>query len=139
MQSIKNRLSAALLPLMLALTVSACAGCKRNADGSPSTSVDWGRVVNCAPDVGDLVGTVTEILVSSVDRADPLKVSPAGQDQLGRLAKQHGASTVLCLIDQLTRDWSNPSMAAVAPWRPKAAARGRDFIESHGVTIKRDQ
>lgn len=121
-----------LAPIILAVAlVVGCDGCK-SGGGFP-----WPSVVSCGSPVGELVGTVTQILISDLGQTDDGQgiMSPDGKKKLEGLATQYGADTVLCLVSTLIRDWRAPA-ASPNPQRFMAAARGEDFIRSTGSKIE---
>ena len=97
----------------------------------------WPSVVSCGSSVGDLVGTVTQILISDLGQTDEGQgvMSPDGTKKLEQLATQYGAETVLCVVSALIKDWTSP---AASPNRDRfrAAQRGQYFLRSTGTKIE---
>lgn len=118
-----------VLPALLAFGPSSCT---KIGNAPP---FNWPAAVSCGPDIGEAIGKVTQILVSSGDKNNPLKLSQDGEQQLTQLATEYGAAAVLCLVDQLVRDWSSPG-AAAPPWRAQAARRGLTFIDGTRTQIQ---
>lgn len=97
----------------------------------PSGPFHWPEVARCLPDVSDLVGTVTQILLR-----DARSSSASGETKrlLEQLAREHGADTVLCLVDRLMRDWTSPN-ASSSPERVAAAGRAEAWLAEVGTQI----
>ena len=115
-------------------TIWLCFGIAVGLTGCPHAGpFKWPDVAKCGGSVGDLVGTVTQILLNDVGQG---QISPGGQQKLQQLATQYGADTVLCLVDQLFRDWTAPG-ASVNPERVAASARAQDFLAKTGTRIER--
>jgi hypothetical protein len=79
----------------------------------------WPTIAHCAPNPGDLVGEVTQALLSGGDY----------QKALEDLAVRYGGDAVVCMVNRLVSDWSAPSAARNAI-RTDALARGRAFLAS---------
>lgn len=115
--------------LLLWLALSSFAASCSFANGQP---VNWPAYTDCAPEVSDLVGTVSRILLGDGD-ADHRDIGDRAKDELTDLARAHGADTVACLVQQVVSDWTAPG-AAQEPLRLSAAARGQDFLRDvHSV------
>lgn len=110
----------ALLALILFAT-AACGALQR---------VDWPKVAQCGPDVSDLVGVVSRVLLADGDDAE--SVSDRGRGELEQLAANHGANVVACVIDRLVRDWTAPGASQDAV-RIAGAERGRAFLQDVGT------
>lgn len=105
--------------------------------GCPHGSFRWPDVVSCGSSVGDLVGTVTQILVADLGQGDDGKgvISADGQQKLTQLAEQYGASAVICIVSALIKDWSAPG-AAANEQRFRALGRARDFLAKTGTRVE---
>jgi hypothetical protein len=99
--------------------------------GCPRAPFHWPDTAKCSGSVGNLVGTVTQILLNDMGIDN---LTTEGQKRLEQLATQYGADTVLCLVDQLVRDWSSP-YAAPSEDRRMAAQRGSGFLASTRTKI----
>jgi hypothetical protein len=121
-----------LFPLVAALAVVTASSSSCTKGGGPFR---WPDVAKCGADVGSLVGVVTQILLNDTGRTEP---SPSTKDQLEGLARQHGASTILCLVDQLARDWTAVG-ASASPERFNAGMRGKVWLADTGTTIQRSE
>jgi hypothetical protein len=121
-----------LLPLLFAVGVVVCSlpSCTKN--GGPFR---WPDVAKCGADVGNLVGTVTQILLNDTGKTAP---SPSTSERLEDLARTHGASTILCLVDQLARDWTAVG-ASASPERFNAGMRGKVWLADTGTQIQRSE
>ena len=93
----------------------------------------WPDVAKCGPDIGDLVGIVTQLLLSDAGQTEP---TPSTKSKLEQLGRQHGASTILCLVDQLARDWTAVG-ASASPERFNAGMRGKVWLSEIGTQIRR--
>jgi len=129
---------AALLPLALLLTAAA-PGCLSNTPGDPNPdhSIDWPSYVECGPDVSDLIGVVTRIVMSNDGFAQGKELADNAVAELEALAKEHGGETVACLVDRLIADWSRPGAAASEQIGP-ALERAKSFMRSEGIEVRRD-
>lgn len=120
----------------LILIVAAClSGCGLlNGGETPNgTPVTWPDVVECGPDVPDLVSTVSRVLLDG----SGLDIDADDRGTLEDLAAEHGPKTILCLVDLLVnREWSRPG-ASQSPKRLQAVSRGRDFINETGARVVR--
>lgn len=108
-----------LMGLALALSLTGC---------TPQKRVDWPKVLECGPDISDIITTVTRILLAD----GPRSLSPSSTDELRDLALVHGTDVVACTIERLIQDWTRPG-SAQAPETLMAASRGRQFLETQGV------
>lgn len=116
-------LPAAILLLCLgALTLTACPpGTGGGSAGSGGSSSDagslWPDVAKCAPNPGDLIGEVTQILLSGGDYETALEQE----------AIKDGGAAVVCAVNTLVRDWTAPGAARNA-LRTDALTRGQAFL-----------
>jgi hypothetical protein len=117
-----------ILCAALAFVASSSASCTKG--GAPFR---WPDVARCGSDVGNLVGTVTQLLLNDTGKTAP---SPSTNERLEDLARTHGASTILCLVDQLARDWTAVG-ASASPERFNAGMRGKVFLADTGTQIQR--
>lgn len=106
------------LLISLILTLSCLVGC------GPVGDVSWPEVAKCGPSVSDLVGVVSRILLDGEDY----------QRVLTDLARKEGMADVLCVVEQLRRDWSSAG-SAMPPQHVEAAARAQAFLDSTGTQI----
>lgn len=122
-----------LLPLIAAIAIIVVTGCPKGG------SFKWPDVVKCGSSVGDLVGTVTQILIADLGQTDNGQgvISAEGKLKLEQLAEQYGAGAVLCIVSALIEDWSAPAAAANRS-RFLALGRARDFVAKTGTTIERE-
>jgi hypothetical protein len=121
-----GKASAKLLPfIVFVITTFSCV---------PHGPIDWPRVVQCGPDISDIIGAVTRILLSDNHESDAATLSGRAKDELSGLARTHGPDTVLCVIERLVNDWTAPG-AASDPTRALGAARGQAFLDEVGVDI----
>lgn len=114
-----------LVVVVFAAWTLSCSSCKNGA-----TPFKWPDFLTCGPDVGALVGSVTQILLNDTSS----DTSPSVQQQLTQLAEQYGAAAVLCTVNVLAHDWSAPG-ASASPQRIAAAGRARAFLASTGTKI----
>lgn len=119
----------AVFPLVAVLAVA----CSSSSCVKGDSPFRWPDVAKCGSDVGNLVGTVTQILLNDTGATAP---SESTKDKLEQLARQHGASTILCLVDQLSRDWTAVG-ASASPERFNAGMRGKVFLADTGTSIQR--
>lgn len=118
---------------LLATVIGALWYCTPGTPGGGSP-VDWPVVVQCSPDVGDLVGIVTQILFTNGgESADT--ISASALSALEDLGREHGFDTIACLVDALASRWSAPG-AAQTPERSLALARARDLLETEHITVE---
>lgn len=87
-------------------------------------SIDWPALVRCGPDIEDIIGAVSEILLNGS------KVS----EQLGSLARTHGPDAVVCAVDRLRADWSSPG-AASSSARVEALGRADVWFDEVGSEV----
>lgn len=87
---------------------------------------DWPEVVECGPDVSDLVSVVSRVLLGQGDVVS----------ELTQLAGTHGYDTVACLVDQLRSDWTE-SGAAASPERARGVQRAGAFLAEVGTRVER--
>lgn len=90
--------------------------------------VNWPKVAQCGPDVGDVVGAVSRVLLGKGDVVT----------ELTDLARTHGTDTVVCLVDHLRADWSSPG-ASATPERVRGVARADVFLDEIGTDIQRSE
>lgn len=99
----------------------------------PIEKIDWPKAVQCGPNIDDLIGTVSRILLSG---------GKTWKDELIDLARVHGNETVICIVDRLKHDWSQPT-AARTPERngegddPGGLGRATEFLHDTGTEITR--
>lgn len=92
----------------------------------------WPAAVKCAGGTTDLVGQVSQILLTRTDYQSKLEeLTRDSSADVGPLAEE-----VICIVDQLVRDWSSTA-AAANPTRIQAAARGRAFLAATGTKVMR--
>jgi hypothetical protein len=77
----------------------------------------WPDVAKCAPKPGDLIGEVTQILLSGGDYEKALEQE----------AIKDGGAAVVCAVNTLVSDWTSPGAARNA-LRADALARGQAFL-----------
>jgi hypothetical protein len=113
--------------------------------GSSKPAVNWPAVAKCT-DIGhsNLLGTVQDVLLNP-------DVEPTAE--LERLAQEHGAQMVACVVDQaveqfaalLSAPQTKPMSAEPTTQQPAsdekakaaaAATRGRDFLQRVGTTVE---
>jgi hypothetical protein len=113
--------------------------------GSSPPRVDWPAVAKCT-DIGhsDLLGTVQDVLLNP-------DVEPSAE--LERLAQEHGAELVACVVDQavdqfaalLSAPQARPMSGEPTTQQPAteekakaaaAATRGRDFLQRVGTAVE---
>jgi predicted small lipoprotein YifL len=111
-----------LMLLALALSVQAC---------GQQRPFSWPDALKCAPGIPDIIGVVSRVLLSDGSDND-LDISERGKAELTRLAVEHGADTVACVVDKLVDDWTSPGRS-LHPTTLAAAARGQDFLNEIGV------
>jgi hypothetical protein len=133
-----NRLQRSpLLALMTFCMLSMALACKptgTTADDPPFEG--WPDVVECGPDISDVIGTVTNILLRGT--SGETNLAEVAKDELKQLAEEHGANAVVCAIDKLagkSGDWFAPG-ATQTPERMGAAQRGRNFLESESIEVQ---
>lgn len=118
--------------VLFALLVAAscvAAGC---IDDIP---INWPKVAECGAGVDSLFGDVSRILLADGTAED---MSGAAVDALEKLAQEHGAGAIACLVEGFVSDWLAPG-ASPDPVRIAGARRGQDFLEEHGVErVKRE-
>lgn len=112
------------LALVLALN-----GCSKIG----TTGLGWPVLAKCSADVGDLVGTVGQILLSDLGKD---AISESGKEKLQQLGIEHGFDTVVCIVDQLVKGWTSKT-ASVTPERSAAILRAQDFLAKTGTKIER--
>jgi hypothetical protein len=95
--------------------------------------IKWPDLVQCGGDIGNLVGTVTQILLNDTGSGD---VSPSARAKLEQLAVQHGAESVVCVVSSILGDWSKPG-AAMPPERIAAMSRAQGWMNSTGSRVLR--
>lgn len=119
---------------MKATTLTLCialAGCTSSCGGT-TPHVSWPSVVACADVVrDDLIGTVQAALVDHTpDDAVTTRITDRAVSELERLAAEHGAQVVACLVDQAVHSFDRAAVLAQAqaqapvPAEPPARARG---------------
>ena len=116
------------LPLLALPFVLAFVGCSVNG---PGVQVNWPKVLQCGPNVSDLVGVVSRVLLAD-GGSDHATISVRAKSELEALARDYGPGTVACIVDRLVRDWRAPG-ATMEPNRVAAASRGEDFLRVVGV------
>lgn len=89
----------------------------------------WPRIVECGAGVDSLYGDVARILTSDGTAED---MSGAAVRALERLAQEHGAGAIACIVEGIVSDWLAPG-ASPDPNRLAGAQRGREFLDDHGV------
>jgi hypothetical protein len=122
-----------LLTVIAAFVLAVAACSLPSCTGTPAGPFHWPDVARCGSDVGNLVGTVSQILLNDTGKEAP---SPETKQKLEGLARQHGAATILCLVDQLSRDWTAVG-ASASPERFGAAMKGRVWLADTGTQIQR--
>jgi len=139
MHTIHRLARTALALLSFALLTAASPGCLSNTPGDPNPdhSIDWPSYVDCGPDVSDLIGVVTRIVMSNDGFAQGKELADNAVAELEALAKEHGGETVACLLDRVIADWSRPGAAASEQIGP-ALERAKSFMRSEGIEVKRD-
>jgi hypothetical protein len=95
----------------------------------PGHGIAWPKLVQCAPDVSDAVGTVGRILLAD---GDDSSIGQRGKRELADLAARVGPKTVACLIERLVSDWTAPG-ASQDPLLIHSAERGRAFLAEVGT------
>ena len=118
-----------LFPLVAVVAVLACAS---SSCGKLDTPFKWPDVAACGSDVGNLVGVVTQLLLNDTGDNGPSESTKA---KLEQLARQHGAASILCLVDRLSRDWTAMG-ASQSPERFAAAQRGKTWLAGLGTQIQ---
>lgn len=104
--------------IALLLTLATLVGC------GPFGDISWPEVAKCGPSTTDLVGVVSRILLDGEDY----------QRVLTDLARKEGMADVLCVVEQLRRDWTSAG-SAMPPQHVEAAARAQAFLDSTGTRI----
>jgi hypothetical protein len=90
------------------------------------SAVEWPKVVQCGPDVEDVVGAVTRVLFGEGNV----------HDELSDMARVHGTETILCIVDELREAWTAPG-AAQTPERIHGAQSAAKFLGDVGTEIQR--
>ena len=109
----------ALLMLALVLCTSGCG--VFGAQGSA-----WPAVATCAPSRGAVIDDVTDELL----RGGNYKKG------LTSLAERYGASTVVCVVNELVADWGAPGKAGASPELSAAKLRGEAFLAGTGTKVE---
>lgn len=117
--------------LVIALVMLALCACAKSGAGAP---VQWPARVQCPASVDDLIATVSRILVGA-GPPEQRALGEAARAELEAQARRHGSDKVVCMIERLASDWSAPD-AAQEPLRLAAAARGRNFLQTVGVSAQ---
>jgi hypothetical protein len=115
------------LSLVLVLALSACSNC------GTMQSVVWPTTVTCAgPVASELVAQVEAILM----KGDGTNIGDEAIAALEKLAREHGAQMVSCIVEQLINSWMKPTGEAAPTVQSNAAARAQDFLNRKGVTVQ---
>lgn len=96
-------------------------------------SVVWPTTVTCAgPVANDLVEQIKAILM----KGGGANIGDEAIAALEKLAQAHGAELVSCIVEQLIDAWMKPTGEQAPAANSNAAARGQDFLNRKGVTVK---
>ena len=118
--------------IMLAALALAGCGLLSGGDTPRGGKIDWPAVVECGPDVPDVVATVSRILLDG----SGFDIDEDDRAELERVAAEHGPRTVICLVDLLIQEWVSPG-ATQTQERFQAVERGRDFLRETGTRVMR--
>jgi hypothetical protein len=114
-----------LLALALAFTLVShgCASFK---------NVIWPSTVKCAaPITGALVTEIEAILTNGTGQ----NISDEAIAALEKLAAEHGAELVACIVEQFISKWMQPTGTQAPLPATDAASRAQDFLNRKGVTV----
>jgi len=96
--------------------------------------VVWPSLVTCAGPVSSQLVQDIEAIIAQGGSAQEL--SAAAIDALEKLAAEHGATVVACIIEQLIDKWLAPSGIAASADAQAKAARAQNFLNDRGVTVR---
>lgn len=100
--------------------------------GCATSHVVWPKTVKCtAPITGAVVSEVQRILVNGTGQS----IEDAAISALERLAAEHGAELVSCIVQQFATTTERASIAPPTAARADAAARAQDFLSKKGIAI----
>lgn len=116
------------LSVFLVLAISAC-----SSNCGTLANVVWPTTVTCAgPVASELVSQIEAILM----QGGGTNIGDEAIAALEKLAQEHGAQLVSCVVEQLIDAWMRPTGEAAPSKNADAAARGQDFLNRKGVTVK---
>lgn len=128
-KSVANQLRTGVVGLVLPLAMFLCCGTLVTATAclppSQGGGVDWPKVAQCAPDVGDVIGIVSRVLFGSGDV----------KAELAEVAKEYGGEAVTCAVKQLQNKFTAPG-AASSPERTHASERAAAFLDEVGTKFE---
>lgn len=116
------------LALFLTLALTACSS---NCGTLPS--VVWPTTVTCAgPVANELVAQIEAILMQGTG----VNIGEEAIAALEKIAAEHGAQLVSCIVEQLINGWMKPTGEQAPTVKSDAAARAQDFLNRKGVTVQ---
>ena len=89
--------------------------------------IKWPELAKCGPDVSEIIGAVSEVLLN---KKDPIK-------ELENLARLHGTTTVVCAVEQLRSDWTKPG-ASATPARVTGINNANAVLSHMGTKIEHE-
>lgn len=89
----------------------------------------WPATAKCAPSRGKVVSDVAEKLFEGGDT----------KAELETLAESYGASTVVCVVNELVANWGAPGKAGASPEIAAAKLRGEAFLSNVGTKVEQAQ
>lgn len=102
--------------------------------GCAGQPINWPSTVKCAgPITGALVQEVENILINGSGTG--MNIGEAAIAALEKLAKEHGAELVSCVIEQFITNTMRPGGAELSTVKASAAARAQDFLNRKGVSV----
>jgi len=112
-----SRGGAGMATLALVLLLSGC-------------GVSWPKVVeHCAPAPEELIDDVSNVL-----RNDPGPLSDRALDALEELAKKHGPSIIICVVNDIIDALT--SKVAASPAEITIVSHGREFLKRTGTKVE---
>lgn len=114
--------------IIIAFVFTAC-----SSNCGTLANVVWPTTVTCAgPVASELVAQIEAILM----QGGGTNIGDEAIAALEKLAQEHGPQLVSCIVEQLIDAWMRPTGEAASPKNSDAAARGQDFLNRKGVTVK---